>query len=624
MSNTIITQQGINFILSASTLGPFIQLKYFLPVYDYRADPNVHNGITTSAIDTSAAISQNDIIPYGEKIYNINSSQHAYSLSQNDHYVLSAAGGTLNSSSNPWVLTNSVMSKQQPVNQYDGVPLSNQYYGLNGVDALIATNTWNIYTGQIITGNNTQGLTGTDKYFKVVDYYPATSEQGLKGTFKCKISGNLGSVKFNKIALYAVQVDVNGTEIGTPTLFAEAMMKNPVIKTNFGTEGFDDIVIDVQLSISSIISTWDQVFYSTSGDYWQRTPNGLYYPERIGVGTYHEGSVGPGAMLDVRSDSIRQLRLAYDDVRFSDIFTDISGNLILSGTNSFVFTPNLKPISDNSYYLGTAAEAWKTVYVNTITNRNYILSASSIVPINNESYNLGSNSLRWNNVYIKQLDTTTINCGDIIPKSANSYSIGQIGNPFRSIVVNKIYADVNNSTPLNIISDVDPGMDNTYDFGKNFKWKNIRSTNAYFSNGIYEQGRTKKLGEWETISDDIIIYEDGKTPVNAATNVLVNQTAIGNTVFMMGVFTLTTTNSTQYIILKLPYKIGISTGSYVPTPIMKFRAYNTNNDDLTVHVDNINDGNSGIIYIYRRVGNFPNGSQQYWFSIWFESPYYNE
>lgn len=622
MSNTIITQQGINFVLSASTLGPFIQLKYFLPVYDYRADPNVHNNITTSAIATSAAMSQNDTSPFGEILWNIDTSEHAYSLSQNDHYVLSASGDSLNSSSNPWVLTNSVMSKQQAVNMYDGVPLSNQYYGVNGVDALISTNTWNIYSGQIITGNNSAHLTGTDKYFKIVDYYPSAAEGGLKGTFKCKISGKLGSMKFNKLALYAVQVNESGTEIGSPVLFAEAMMKNPVIKTNFGTEGFDDIVIDVQISLSTITSAWDDVFYSTSGDYWERTPNGLYYPERIGIGSYHEGTLGPEAMLDIRSDSIHQLRLTYNDDLYSEIFTNSGGELVLSAVYKRSLSTHFLPLEDNKYSLGAGTAVWKEICVNSIRNRDLVVSAATLVPLENEFDNLGSDISRWNRLYARQLDISTlIKCGNILPKTTNIYSIGQAGFAFQNIYVNNIQADT--STTLNIKSDIDPGIDNYYDLGKTNKWKNIRAQNGYFSNGIYEQGRTKKIGEWETISDDVVIYEGGK-PTNTASYIMINQTAIGNTVFMTGSFTLSTTNSTQYIILKLPYKIYISTGTYVPSPIMKFKAYNTNNDDLEVRIDNINDGNSGIIYIYRRAGNFPNGSYQYWFSIWFESLYYNE
>lgn len=521
MSNTLITQNGIDFILSASTLGPFISLKYFLPVYDYRADPTVHDELHTSAIDVSAAMDSFDTVPTGEIIWNIDTEEHAYTLSDNDYYILSAGGETLDDSSDPWLMTNFVMSKQQAVNLYDNVPLSDQVYGEAGVT--LSTNAWEVYTGSLINGVNSvpaETSTGTNRYFDVVDYYPAASDSGLKGTFKCRLSKNIGSCKFNKIALYAIQVDENGAEIGSPVLFAEAMMDNPVIKTNFGTEGFDDIVIDVQLTISTITSAWGDVFYSTSGDYWQLTPNGLYYPERVGIGVFDEGSLGPQAMLEVRSSNINQLRLTYDDTHYSDIFTDSSGDVYLSAINENVFTQNLSPISNQNYDLGSNTANWSTIYVETITNNSLIIKTPYILPLDDNTYDLGDADNRWRKFYANSISITgNSTLTHIFPSLTNTYSIGTTGAAYKNIVVNNIYSDT--GSLVNIHNDVEPSIDDTYDLGKNNRWKNIRSTNGYF-NDLYIDGLG--LGEWvyiplstETAEGDYISISNPNGSITALT-----------------------------------------------------------------------------------------------------------
>ena len=513
MSNTIITNAGLNWITSASTLGPFISIKYFLPVYDYRADPNVHNQLITSAIDTSAAMSASDTSPTGEIIYNIDAENHSYSLSETNHYVLSAGGETLDESGDPWILTNSVISIPQSINLYDGVPLSDQIYGANGVDALAITNAWEIYGGELSAGSNTvpaETSTGTNRYFTVDGYYPTSASGLLKGSFKCRLSKNIGSVKFNKIALYAIRIDEDGQEIGNPALFAEAMMTNPVVKTNYGTEGFDDIVIDVQLTISTITSAWNDVFYSTSGDYWNLTPNGLYYQENVGIGDFNDGTVNIPTKLDIRSKSEKQLRLTRNSSQYAELYINSIGQLTLSGTDSTIQATTISPLTTNVYNLGSATFQWSTVYLNKLKNiYDALYSETSILPVPTNNYTLGTNALAWKNIYSKALDVAgTISCQSLLPKTNDLYSLGDSTHAFHEIYVNAIWPD----GERNFIYFHGSLFPSTYGTNKDLghpdsSWDKIYGTSGIFDTIILND---KNLGSWTSESDldSLTAYSD--------------------------------------------------------------------------------------------------------------------
>lgn len=514
MSNTIITNAGLNWITSASTLGPFISIKYFLPVYDYRADPNVHNQLVTSAIDTSAAMSASDTSPTGEIIYNIDTENHSYSLSETNHYVLSAGGETLDESDDPWILTNSVISIPQSINLYDGVPLSDQIYGANGVDALAITNAWEIYGGELSAGSNSvpaETSTGTDRYFTVDGYYPTSASGLLKGSFKCRLSKNIGSVKFNKIALYAIRVDENGQEIGNPALFAEAMMTNPVVKTNYGTEGFDDIVIDVQLTISTITSAWNDVFYSTSGDYWNLTPNGLYYQERVGIGDFNDGAVNIPTKLDIRSESEKQLRLTRNSSQYAELYINSAGQLTISGTDSTIQATTIIPLTTNVYNLGSATFQWGTVYLNKLKNiYDALYSETSILPVPTNNYTLGTNALAWKNIYSKALDVAgTISCQSLLPKTNDLYSLGDTTHAFHEIYVNAIWPDSTRYFTYFHGSLFPLANGTNKDLGHpNYCWDKIYGTSGIFNTLILND---KNLGSWTYKGDEnvpVTAYSD--------------------------------------------------------------------------------------------------------------------
>jgi len=623
LSNTIITSAGLNWITSASTLGPFISIKYFLPVYDYRADPNVHNQLTTSAIDTSAAMSPSDTSPTGEIIYNIDAKNHSYSLSKTNHYVLSAGGETLDDSGDPWILTNAVISVPQSINLYDGIPLSNQIYGANGVDASATTNAWEIYGGELIAGNNTvpaETSAGTDRYFKVDGYYPTSASGLLKGSFKCRLSKNIGSVKFNKIALYAIRVNENGQEIGNPALFAEAMMTNPVVKTNYGTEGFDDIVIDVQLTISTITSAWNDVFYSTSGDYWNLTPNGLYYQGNVGIGDFNDGAVNIPAKLDIRSESEKQLRLTRNSTQYAEFYFDSAGQLIISATNSSINTCSLVPITNVMYNLGSSTKHWYQVHLYTLKNvAETIYCGANFLPESVvENYNIGSTTLRWNTFYGKGLDILgTFSCQDIIPKTSGVHSLGNSSHTFESIytdVIRSKYIGTHYGSNIYLLTNLLPNSEYTNLGTPATPFNQIYGTNGIFTN-IYGNGRSTPIGVWTTCTINVHESTDPNSN-NAAINREFRYMIIGKTVYLVGYFTLTTGvfTGTQYLHLVLPEDdIGrIYTGMTKPYTFKLFCSDYT--EDLQIQINNSYDQ----LIAYRPAGNFGAVTRNYWFTCFYE------
>jgi hypothetical protein len=355
MSNVVITSTGLTSAAAASNLGPLLAIKYFLPVYDYRSDPNIQT--SASLWNISACMSATDTSPFGEILWNVED-PNAYSLSLTDDYILSGASTTHLGTTN-WVVSNALQRKQAQINFYNGTPLSQSISG-SYVDFNPSVNTWNVSAAGATPFSNaipTETSTGTERFFEIVDYYPVTTGNEVRGSFKAKLNKNIGTCKFNKVALYGIIVDVDGSEIHSdPFLFAEAMVDNPIIKTDFGAEGFDDVVFDIQISLHSLAATWTDVFFGTSADYWEKTPGGLYTPEKVGIGTFIDSIKEPQAKLEIKSSDYNQLRIAYDDTYHTDFNTNASGNLTISATGGVII-----PVGELD--LGTSTSAFAQVYL---------------------------------------------------------------------------------------------------------------------------------------------------------------------------------------------------------------------------------------------------------------------
>lgn len=301
MPNTSITQWGLDYASSASPSGTLIAPLYWVPVYDSRIDGLIHSSdLPVSAF--SACVNPSATAPTGEIIWNVDGIDDRYYLSDVDNvYILSGSNTTLES---PTLIGNPVQSQQWQINQLNGVPLA-PHFSAPEAYYTPANNKWNTSaTFTPVAWDNTPVLPGKNKYFQVIDYYPVSADAGdsrLRGTIKCRLAKDIGTVKFNKVAIYLTSFNNSGVESpNEPVLFAECQLKTTVIKTSMGTNGFDDVIVDVQLDLHSIEANWNDVFFSTSGDYWARVPDGVYYPERVGIGSFIDSILSPQASLHVR------------------------------------------------------------------------------------------------------------------------------------------------------------------------------------------------------------------------------------------------------------------------------------------------------------------------------------
>lgn len=301
MPNTTITQWGLDYASSASPVGTLIAPLYWVPVYDSRIDGLIHDSVLpVSAF--SACVNVSATAPTGEIIWNVDGVTDRYTMSDNNKvFILSGSDTSLASSQ---LIDNPIQSQQWQINELNGVPLA-PHFSATEAYFTPANIKWNTSAAFAATPwDNTPVLSGKDKYFQVIDYYPVsadTEDSKLRGMVKCRLAKDIGTVKFNKVALYINKFNSLGEESpDEPVFFAECQLKTTVIKTSMGTNGFDDVTVDVQIDLHSISADWNDVFFSTSGDYWSRVPDGIYYPERVGIGSFIDSVLSPQASLHVR------------------------------------------------------------------------------------------------------------------------------------------------------------------------------------------------------------------------------------------------------------------------------------------------------------------------------------
>ncbi len=385
MPNVLLTTAGMDYIMAAQVGGPKIGVKYFLPVYDHRYDTLIHDS-EVSAI--SACMNPGAAAPVGEKIYNT-AVLESYTLSdQNKSYIIFDGSEV----TTPDTVSNSVQNKKFQVNLKGGVPLKTHFYGVSAQS--IGTRMWKFSQNwTMAVGSNLPEVDDKTKLYPVDSYYPSTSTSGnVKGTFKCRLEKNIGEVKFNKIALYVVKFDNLGNETAdAPVFFGETYLKTTMVKSKLGAMGFNDITADVQFDIRSVSATsWDNIFYSTSADYWSKSPDGsLYYPGNIGVGNFTDSMMYPRAAAHFRkpaNSNLPNLRLDYGDYDHTDITVSangvttiglysqyVSSSLIMGpsiGDNNY---PAIYPNTSGLFDIGKASKRFRNLSL----NNNLSVSASS-------------------------------------------------------------------------------------------------------------------------------------------------------------------------------------------------------------------------------------------------------
>lgn len=327
MSNVLITRTGLQYVLSAHDNGIYVDVRYFVPVYDDRFDATVRDASMTSAYTEVA--DESATAPVGEVIWNVS----GYTLADNNDYLISASAPT------GGIIQDTYQKSQVETNLYNSQPLSDQVsgtaYTVSG-GSTTGLYDWTVTGAAGVSGSNNRPYTTTADFFPVKDYYPvyeSSANNRLRGAFKADLTQSIGKFKFNKIALYAAQVDSNNVVTGY-NFFGEAYIGNvPVVKTSLASDGFDNFIFDLQIDLSGTSATWGDVFFSSSADYWSHSPGGLYYPNKVGIGSFEDNSKAISATAHLRKPrdgngdvdtTVPTLRLDYSNTQFMTI--DADGN----------------------------------------------------------------------------------------------------------------------------------------------------------------------------------------------------------------------------------------------------------------------------------------------------------
>lgn len=291
MSNySMITSGGLVAVTEASPHGILIDVRYFLPVYDWRIDPQIQPTLSGySADDISTVANPEDTVPYGEIIWNATS---GYNLSDSSTSIclISGANTIFQDGVDSDYVINPVQLQHQSINLYNNIPLTTCISATNLIYTPSAAGvSWILNNAVDFVGVNNRPVGDNSDFWSVVDYASVIADDGTsRGSFKCRINKDVGKFKFNKIALYAVRVNTNYEQYGDPFLFAQVILPNPEIKTGLNEGGLEEIVIDAQIQLTTEDIDWNDLYYGNNTDYWQKiTEDGsLHHSEGVYIGKY--------------------------------------------------------------------------------------------------------------------------------------------------------------------------------------------------------------------------------------------------------------------------------------------------------------------------------------------------
>lgn len=362
MSNVAITQAGLNYVIEANPSGPLIALKYFVPVYDYRIDPLlISNDSGTTSISAvsaiaqqTAALSATSAVPFGELLGNYSTGQ--YDIDYSYDYVI---GGTdIGTGIDDSLMSNGPTHQNVLIVNDVKTYFSSAYVSEKFVHT--AENDWSCTSLTAVT-NSYPTIIKTNMY-PVSEYVPVVDSNGaLKGSVYCKLPDVVGTYKYNKIAIYAVKVDEAGDEVADSIcLFAEAYFNSPIIRSSFDN-GYNETIVDVQMTLSATGGgSWNNIFYSTSGDYWLKVIDGLHTSENISIGKSTLSNVvdgpdaTPKAKVHVGVDTLGEESIRLEVFNNQDGYgymsvTPVSGTSVTVGSTNY--EANILKI-ESSYYEG--------------------------------------------------------------------------------------------------------------------------------------------------------------------------------------------------------------------------------------------------------------------------------
>jgi hypothetical protein len=524
-NNSVITTAGLNFITQASPHGPLIAVKYFIPVYDYRIDPEIRTHVL-SAISAVANDTVGRNYPFGERLWNLG--YQCYKLSDETSYQYIFSGlSEMDNGSN--VITNSQQTVGPvPINLLnDGTELSPVYRGT--LVSTSAIGTWVITNKEAINGNTSASALAEDMY-QVIDYYPVmeSGQTIMKGNFRIRLSEDIGSIKYNKISLYAIQVDSKGIEQGNPVFFGEAYLNSPIKKSTFGN-GYNETIIDCQLSFENYqISSWSDIFYGSTSGYWSQVPKGLHTSEKISIGNWSNLNAEPSACVHigrVKYWNTNTSAYEYDDIPHIQLDNndDINPN-----TWSKITMKLLSASSDN--YSTSLEIGMEAAYDSLQSDPNYLYN--SIIPDGNGRYSIGKRDRKFFNMYL----TNEIGIGEGKTSDSDAVKISYLN----GIVTNDLSVEIekpssgyksgmfkggdvcsNNDTHMFIYSNLTSGFSENYErmiMGE--KIEDLSTINAEWSNSFYVFKLICKswLNSSLIVSANFEDYDTLKSMLNAATS----------------------------------------------------------------------------------------------------------
>ena len=299
----MITETGLNEIDNAHPLGQYIEIAYYLPVYDFRIDETISpTSAVFSATEISSVTTSADVVPSGEILWNLSGSD-IYTLSTDRTYLVRTDDEVISSSGTGKEITNYAHSDTFGINQFNSSAVSDYYTA----DTVLSPGTlgsgWFFSNAgyELLSAPSSAVGFGPESHeepeqqflYRGVTYqHVIASDDDSRANFKITMRLQSGEIRFNKIGLYAVKRSADGLIIADPFLFGQVIIPEPQIlqakSINNNNIGLTELTLDFQIDSKAVTSgVFEDVFYSTSADYWVRTTNesnGIY-------GLTYDGSV---------------------------------------------------------------------------------------------------------------------------------------------------------------------------------------------------------------------------------------------------------------------------------------------------------------------------------------------
>lgn len=512
----MITSGGLNSVTEASVHGTLVDVRYFVPVYDYRIDPYVQRLVGGySATDISTVTNSYDLTATGEHIWHVDSESYSLSNDSNAYYIISGGNTSLDTGPTPDIIRNPVVRQTQPINLYNNTPLFPHISASSIVTtpSANANSFWEVYNGHNMVGSNTRPAGDKTDYWKTVDYAAVKSSSGRqRGSFQCRMTDKVGKFKFNKISLYAVKLDRNYSEYGDPFLFAQAILSEPEIKASYDDGGMDEVIIDVQIELTTTSADWTGAIYGTSADYWQRiASDGSLHNS---LGTY----IGKFAPQDNNTDKAKTVITTYKDLATYGDSQDLeerykpqlalqyvasaNGNGALVGhwvdmkvdeNGNF----NLQLSAENHYYTSKLLED----YLETNIPKN-----TMFIPEQSERFYLGAHYNRWKVLYLGNDGRSDMCAGDYCGSRSHTnqdYST----QPRYDLLAIDIHGG-----GIKLGQSPDTTGLNTHVYGLRMRDRSIKLDGSYYRNTHMLGADIKKEG------DDVLVLGTSRVNSNATTS----------------------------------------------------------------------------------------------------------